>query len=286
MGIAFADKSATARFFPAVLIGALIFVACPSASAAVASIEMLAPNVGLATTADRDGGKNRLFWTSDGGAHWQDITPNPFPNSEHRSLSEFSQGYVPSERIAAVFFLDTREGWVLFCCGQPDSADAEDDGLPRYDLARTTDSGATWSIARVGIPAEIKDSVKYAEGGRLYFADSLHGWINLTTCQFTHTCGASMIATSDGGRTWRPLEENPPGSADPFSIVSPSVGWQVSIPNEWVGTDENAGLYVTHDGAKNWKQVSLPFPRKMLSRAFVKGSRPSASYHDFAEVHR
>jgi photosystem II stability/assembly factor-like uncharacterized protein len=238
---------------------------------------MLAPDVGWVTTAE-EYGRGRLFWTTDGGTHWRDITPNPFDSEKQPAV--FNSGNVQPYQIASVFFLDTHRGWVLFCCGQSDSTDSEDRGMPQFDLAMTTDSGATWSIARVSIPAQTRDNVQAADGGQVQFADSLHGWMNLTTCGFTHTCNASMIATSDGGRTWRPVQEGPPGDADPFSMVTPSLGWQVSIPNGWVGNDEDAELYVTHNGSKHWDQVSVPFPKKMLSSAFAKGSHPSAYYHD------
>lgn len=277
VGIPPVDSSLRARFFRLLLIVALISGASSSAWARARSIKMLAPDVGWVTTSEEYGGRGRLFWTSDGGTHWRDITPNPFDTE--RQPAAFNSGNVQPERITSVFFLDTHRGWVLFCCGQSDSTDAED-AVPRFDLAMTTDSGATWSIARVAIPADIRDNVKYADGGEVQFADSLHGWMNLTACQFGHTCLSQAIATSDGGRTWRPVEEGPPGGADPFSLVTPSFGWQVSIPNGWVGDDENAELYVTHNGSKDWDQVSVPFPNKMLSSAFAKGSHPSAYYHD------
>jgi photosystem II stability/assembly factor-like uncharacterized protein len=273
-------RSVGLRFSQVTLIVTLMLGAASSARAGVTSIEMLAPNVGWVTTSDSNGGKDSLLWTADGGAHWRDITPNPFTNSEYPRPGEFRRSDVQPEKIASIFFLDTHRGWVLFCCGQSDSTDAEDDAMPQYDLAMTTDSGSTWSIARVSIPAEIHGNIKYADSGQIRFADSLHGWMNMTSCNYGHTCLAQMIATSDGGRTWHPVEEDPPGGADPFSLVTPSLGWQVSIPNGWVGIDENAELYVSQDGAKNWKQVSVPFPRKMLPSAFAKKSRPSAYYHD------
>jgi photosystem II stability/assembly factor-like uncharacterized protein len=274
------DGSVGAQFYRVALIVALVLGASSGAWAEVTAIKMLAPDIGWASTSEEYGGRDRLFWTEDGGAHWRNITPNPFINSEYRRPWELRAGDVQPEKIASTFFLDTHRGWVLFCCGQRGSTKAEDDEMPRYDLAMTRDSGTTWSIARVGIPAEIKDNVKYLDGGQIHFADSLHGWLNMTSCSFGHTCLATMIATSDGGQTWRAVEEDPPGRADAFSLVTPSLGWQVSIPNHWVGNDENAELYVTRDGSINWLQVSVPIPRKVLSSAFSEKSGPSAYYHD------
>jgi photosystem II stability/assembly factor-like uncharacterized protein len=278
VGMASSLRSVGLRFFQVSLIVTLMLGGSSSTRAGVTSFEMVAPNVGWATATESYGGRDSLFWTTDGGVHWRNITPNPFTNSEYPRPVEFRRGDVEPEKIASVFFLDTHKGWVLFCCGQSESTDAEGDTMPQYDLAMTTDSGTTWSIARVNIPAEIHDNVKFVDNGQIRFADFLHGWMNMTSCNYGHTCLAQMITTSDGGRSWHPVEEGPPGAADPFSLVTRSLGWQVSIPNGWVGDDENAELYITRDGSRNWKQVSLPFPTKMLSSAFAKKSRPSAYY--------
>lgn len=241
-------------------------------------MKLLAPNVGWAVLGGGTVGTN-LLWTTD-GAHWRNISPNLFANSEAQKLKRSTLPYgVEPESIADVFFLDTHKGWVLFCCGQPDSTNSAYDDSPRYDLAMTTDAGTTWSIAHVTIPAGTSIGVSDNQGGQIAFADSLHGWMNLTGCG-GHTCGGTLLITSDGGRTWRAAHDGPPGGADPFSLVTPTLGWQVSFPNPWVGTDENGELYVTRDGAKSWQQVSVPFPKEILSAADASQLAPTAFYHD------
>ena len=184
-------------------------------------MKLVAPNVGWAET-ERFG--RSLFWTTDGGAHWRDITPNPFANSEAQKLEKFTLPYgVEQASIADVFFLDTHRGWVLFCCSyprstkRPDQESAQpDEQSPHYDLAMTTDSGASWSIANVTLPDEVESNLRGdALGGTIAFADSLHGWMNLTECG-GHTCSGTLLTTSDGGRTWRAAHEGPPAVPTPF----------------------------------------------------------------------
>jgi photosystem II stability/assembly factor-like uncharacterized protein len=249
-----------------VLIVALTLMTPSSAWPRLTSMRLLAHNVGWATTGD-DYARN-LFWTADGGAHWKNIAPNPLANGETR----VSRGFTPSdpEYIADVFFLDNHRGWVLLCCGEATSKQ-----LRQYDLATTKDAGTTWSIARVKIPDGT--SLPNADGpvgGGVEFADSLHGWITLTGCA-THSCSGPLLNTSDGGRTWRaPSDEYV--SAGPFFLIAPTEGWQLSFPGFFGDEGE---LDVTRDGAKNWKPVSVPFPKRMLP-ADAGQSSPTAFFHD------
>src|SRR5690349_6109620 len=55
-------------------------------------MHVIAPGVGWVLM------PGRLYWTTDGGGQWSDITP---------------KSPCPSEAIVAVFFLDTSNGWVL-----------------------------------------------------------------------------------------------------------------------------------------------------------------------------
>lgn len=129
-----------------------VFLLCVPAVCQGRSMQLLAPNVGWALA-----GQN-LYWTTDGGNSWKEVTP-PLP--------------FPRARIVCVFFRGTSNGWVLLAgdiAGSPD---------PRFDLATTTNAGERWSVAEVDLsglhlmPAEL-----YA-GGSVYFTDSLHGWLDL-----------------------------------------------------------------------------------------------------------
>jgi hypothetical protein len=65
-------------------------------------------------------------------------------------------------------------------------------------------------------------------------------------------------------------------SADPFCLIGPTQGWQLSLPGFFDGEGE---LNFTRDGAKSWHQVSLPFP-KLLSADAAGELPPTAFYHD------
>ncbi len=241
-------------------------------------MQLIAPNTGWATTgnyATRD-----LFWTADGGAHWSNITPNPLPNSGIRKSGGFAPpgfGGPEPERIADVFFLDPHRGWVLFCCGWTESPRSAPEGSPQYDLAVTADSGTTWSIARVTIPDGVYIQPNMDDyGGEIAFADSDHGWLNLTGYA-GHSSSGTLLITSDGGRTWRGADQETPGGAGPFSLLTPAVGWQLTTPS-WFDPDIGE-LSVTRDGARSWHNVSVPIPKE-IRRALGPGSSPEVRYYD------
>src|SRR5438034_5927660 len=89
-------------------------------------MQLLAPNVGWAL----DGEK--LDWTTDNGLKWVDITPR---------AASFS-----GVRNAGVFFSDTSNGWVLLSQWGQSLRDW------RLEIAKTSDSGASWSIAPLSYP--------------------------------------------------------------------------------------------------------------------------------------
>jgi hypothetical protein len=103
-----------------------IFVSVAAHSVGVTDMRLVDVQVGWATTS------TRLYWTSDGGGHWTDITPQtPTPMG-----------------IGAVFFLNSFEGWVLLA-----GSDNDIDG-PRFALASTASAeqvgrSGLWSYRRL-----------------------------------------------------------------------------------------------------------------------------------------
>src|SRR3989442_11814921 len=95
------------------LILFLALLSCTPALAQEERMQLLTPNVGWVL------GGDTLFWTTDNGDHWTNITP---PAS------------VPVERIGDVFFLDSTTGWVVLS-----RWDQATDNW-RFDLAETNDS--------------------------------------------------------------------------------------------------------------------------------------------------
>jgi len=169
--------------------------------------------------------EHRLFWTSDGGAQWRDITP----------ASQDEKG------IASVFFLDGAIGWALL------SEFNYEKGKVQFDLASTTDTGATWSVRpfKPPVPA-FYDLTSY---GQIQFVDSIHGWMMLSA---VNSSACILLRTEDGGRTWSRLSGNCPSGRIRFS--SASDGW-IASQN---GIED--GLYATHDRGLTWQRVPLKTP--------------------------
>jgi photosystem II stability/assembly factor-like uncharacterized protein len=132
------------------LVAAFFFGTCNAARAQerVAAIKMLAPGVGWAIKG------SGLFWTSNNGAQWTDITP-PIP---------------PLGQLASVFFLDSNTGWALIA--------KPGDPLPEFELASTNNAGATWSTTPITVPHwdPLRQPPLLASGS-ITFADSLNGWM-------------------------------------------------------------------------------------------------------------
>jgi probable HAF family extracellular repeat protein len=204
----------------------LCLCAVPSAQIAgqIKAMKLLTPDVGWAAT------NKKLFWATDGGKQWNDITPRPA---------------IPGEIIAAVFFLNSSTGWVLF-------AGSNDTGENRFDLAATADSGAHWTLSRVKISGLTPAEAILTGDGYMYFLDPIHGWINLTVASGSAFHMGAALVTQDGGKNWNWVPMGS-GSSGPIMFTTVKDGWILS--------PDHTELYVTHDGSKSWQQVSLQAPQ-------------------------
>lgn len=216
---------------------------CTAVSAQqIESMKLLTPEAGWAATAQK------LFWTTNGGSQWKDITPK---------LKHEEQG------IASVFFSVSSTGWVLLRCGdnlfpsRDPSTLKSDRDLRRddtcFEFASTTDAGQNWSIVHPKIvdPSQHpEDGSGFSLGTFLDFADSQHGWAILKSGTSTLFSSGVMLRTADGGHTWTQVGSALP-IAEHFHFVTPKVGWMAGGPEH--------DLYVTHDAANSWQKVeSLP----------------------------
>jgi photosystem II stability/assembly factor-like uncharacterized protein len=202
----------------------------PSPAGAVASMKLLAHNVGWAMS------MGQLMWTSSGGTEWEDITPPA------------AKGGV----ISGVFFLDTKRGWVMLKHGEPDVI-----GGTQFDLACTDNGGAAWSMRHVTVPERKYPSI--LNGGVLAFADSVHGWLGLEAGLSSATAGMGvLLATGDGGETWKLATATGWDNDDtvgPMLMLTPEQGWLV-------GAGGNDPLLATRDGGRTWQKIELESPVK------------------------
>jgi|GEM_PF-545586 len=209
----------------------------PGWGGVVGKMKLIAPGVGWAE-------RGPLYWTTDNGASWTDITPRSRPGSD--------------EHISDIFFLDTHRGWALFARYDKDE--------PQFDLASTTDAGATWSRTQVTpLPAPADYGIPDWShlggwGGQIAFEDSLHGWLTVhLRGESANTWWSSLLVTADGGRSWKQARQAPALGDDHALLVTPSEGWLYGYSLD-VGFNV---LYVTRDGAHSWQEITLPAPKEI-----------------------
>ena len=202
----------------------------------VASMHMISDSMGWAAGS----GTDRILRTTDGGDHWNDVTPS------NARLGNW-----------ATFFLDADNAWL---------ASSLQPGSPTNDFSieiyRTSDGGRTWlhvgtATAGWGFPAAIN------------FVDRQHGWLFMKQDGTLETPGSDMVAfygTTDGGASWNKLSQTDTSGIaghlpqacsklDPVFLNS-STGWIQGA----CGAGGGYFLYVTRDGGQNWAAVALRMP--------------------------
>src|SRR5947209_3167235 len=195
---------------------------------ALSSLHMLDETNGWATT------QSSVLRTTDGGLHWQDVTP-------------------PKQSLLAgsgAAFLTTSNVWLAI--PQASSSNTL--------VFRTVDGGQTWQQARV--------QTGRAAYVQITFVDAQHGWL------MSHMGGGpqveiiSIFRTIDGGQTWAQVTNVLPASTDgpppgklPYggtksglSFLNTSIGWVSGS----VLVNNLAWFFVTHDGGSTWRQQTLP----------------------------
>lgn len=195
----------------------LLFV-CASAFAGDMSMQLVAPEKGWARTSN-----GHLFWTSDNGGHWTDISPK-------------APGHTSD-----TFFLNESHGWVLL------SNENEQSNLISFEVASTSDSGRTWAISHMKVPSQ-----KPAEldgWGWIDFVDPHHGWVVLHANSSSAFSWGLLLSTEDGGQTWKELPQAPIAGRPVFA--TPQDGW-IS------GNGGPKGMYSTHDGGRTWQGDGPP----------------------------
>jgi photosystem II stability/assembly factor-like uncharacterized protein len=159
-----------------------------------------------------------LYWTRDGGESWDEITPSTLEQS----------------LIAAVFFLDRREGWLLL-------TNLDDSGAITYAMAQTSDGGKSWQVTPLSL-FEAGDVNSLAGAVYLHFIDSQTGWLVIRRATSSNFSEGTLFKTTDGGGSWTQLTI-PVG--EPVYFVSSQIGWTA-------GGAAGDELYRTEDGGLTW----------------------------------
>ena len=200
----------------------------PGGANAPASIKMTSLTVGWAAGDLR---------TTDGGAHWHDVSPPEL---------RIGAPYLPGQQTIyppayADFFLDSNHAWLVRSYAQSTWC------VDHLSVFSTADGGRTWRRSS-DVPASFSGSQKLF----LYFLDSQHGWLFVPG----DLGGGGLYATQNGGRDWRLASRAAPMCAGMFS--SPTTGW--STCDSANSGSSRAGLQVTRDAGATWGWQELPNP--------------------------
>lgn len=214
-------KSAVSLVLRVFFIALALGVVLRPAYSVAQGMHLMAPGIGWASS----GGA--LYWTTDNGKQWKNITP-PVHGG-----------------IVSVFFLDSSAGWVL----------GSTMGVPAdFEIAFTQDSGASWSVTKLDLPVKPKSWWLLGQGS-IQFLDKDHGWMNLTVQSGAIYHLGVLFRTADGGKHW--TQSNSPQSSGDIHFIDARNGWLLnSSPSE---------LWVTHDAGSTWNEVSLKPPPQYLS---------------------
>lgn len=161
---------------------------------------------------------NHLYWTTNQGSSWKDITPS----------------YPVQATIAEVNFLDVNHAWLILTY-----LNGED---PVYVLASSTDAGATWQTEILSL-FDPGDVAAVAQDVHLERLDEQTGWLVIKQATSINFTLGTLFKTSNGGHTWTRLDL-PIG--EPVSFVTDQVGWVA-------GGAAGSELYQTQDGGATWQ---------------------------------
>lgn len=139
-------------------------------------------------------------------------------------------GASPAQAMA-VDFVSAQRGWALGRCSPAA-------GGPGCSLLATRNGGTTWSTQYRGLGVDTWPIL-------LQFVNANDGFVADTQAACTRACPTDLLATTDGGRTWRLRLQIPAGATAPFlalDFVNAEDGWEVL----------RSGLEETRDGGVRW----------------------------------
>jgi photosystem II stability/assembly factor-like uncharacterized protein len=173
-----------------------------------------------------------LYATSDGGLNWHLVS------SVNSSKIGNSSSDVCSATVGDLAFASQTDGWLTIPC-QTAAA-----------LLVTRDGGLSWKLQRLSLSKSI---VCPCSASLPTFFDAARGIVELSGSGMR----PSLLATLDGGRTWRELPALPgTGYSMALDFVDANNFWYVGTPPGWIKpTTVGLELYRTTDGGKTWTLV-------------------------------
>jgi len=203
--------------------------------------------------------------TTDGGAHWFDVSP---PSISSRTVKNDE------------FFLDATHAWVAETAGSSKAC------VDHAVTFKTADGGVTWQQAapipvRFAVSTDVIWTGVANHASWFFFVDAQNGWLLLGSgpARFAPSDGVDpswngagwrvgdLYRTTDGGLHWTLAAANPGSSAgcipaplngrlheSAMSFSSRTTGWMVAT----CGSANPLQLLVTHDGGITWGKSATP----------------------------
>ena len=172
------------------------------------------------------GGPSAILATTDGGSTWQ------------------PQYNVPVS-VYRIFFVDKMKGWASATNGK---------------IYNTSDGGRTWNSQRTEMefaegPVDLtSDAAKQFAMRSVHFADKDHGFAAASTMK--KEPAGRVIATSDGGKTWRRTWIVADSGVRDVFLISANEGWAL--------TERGPYAYHTVDGGRSWLSEPKVFEQDVV----------------------
>ena len=186
--------------------------------------------------------QDEVFYTTDGGQHWKDVTP--------------TSGWL-LQSITKGFFLNGATAWLI----QPDRQD-----FSRGTLFHTNDGGRTWQSSQAPFGP-----------GPMQFLNDNDGWVMANRGAAAGSTAVDIYKTTDGGSSWDKVQ-----SAGPQTKITPGTlpfGGDKSgmdfrdLKSGWIGGTQpisgHSYLYRTTDGGKTWESQDLAIPAAYSSSSVL-----------------
>jgi photosystem II stability/assembly factor-like uncharacterized protein len=162
----------------------------------------------------------QLLITADGGAQWKPLAARTLP------LALSGEGAFAASGTCLVTHGE-RDVW--FATG----------GAKAARVFHSKDRGQTWEVSETPIVAGAESAGIFS----IAFRDKLHGMIVGGDYRKPNDSGVTAATTSDGGKTWTPLDKRLPYCS--------AVAW---AKDRWVAVG-TAGSHVSLDNGASWKQL-------------------------------
>lgn len=188
----------------------------------LAAIHMLDETHGWALTS------HSILKTSDGGKHWQDVTP------KGQTLSVNTKGE----------FLTTQNAWVAWL-----STESGPGQKQSITIVRTSNGGASWQTATISNPIGVLlDSPR--------FINMQQGWLVTGQAEGMMHVTINTYQTTDGGQTWTNISGSvsTTEALGSFSFLNAQIGWIGLLS---VAGGSHPVLEKTVNGGRSWQYQRL-----------------------------